>query len=752
MSSAALTSTPPTSAVQRYFDVSLYLLVSTGILAVVVTGKLDLFTTVAAPLALGYKGIRVWRGRGPELSGRTATWLVLAYFLFFPIDLWVLSRNMAFGAPNPMLYSALLATIHLLLFAAVVRMFSAQTSRDQGFLAVLAFTCMLASAILTVEVSFFVFLAIFLVLAVSTFVALEIRRSADGAVSPPIEAGSALAQQLERALGAVSGVVAVGTLAFGTILFFLIPRFTAGYMSALNLQPTPMTGFSDNVALGEIGKIQQNKAVVMRVQVEGDPARAQDIHWRGIVLTNFDGKHWFTPEGDLTVLAPGANGAYSFDPTPIASGEMYRLRYTALVEPMGTDAVFVAPRVAQISGRFGNTPAAIAGLGRPRSYLLMDKTGSLFNPLHNEIKTRYEGESSIPLVPPADLRRAGEDYPDFVRNIYFQLPPLDPRIRKLADQMTAHAKSPYDKAADIERGLKVGYTYTLDLTGTPGMDPMAHFLFQSKSGNCEYFASAMVLLLREEGVPARYVTGFLAGEYNDVAGDYIVRASDAHAWVEVYFPRYGWITFDPTPPGDESAGGIFGRLALYWDWFQFSWSEWVINYDFGHQITLAEQLRRSSRDWTGRTQHEYESLRDRAMFALLALDSHLEASRYFLPSLLALLVLLLTYLRGREMIAHVILRWGLRAHARGNVSASLAALEYREMLRLLEKHGWKKTPSQTAGEFAAAIPAAEFSAPVAQLTALYEESRFGSHPARAEQMSALISSIRELVRSKRRPA
>jgi len=104
------------------------------------------------------------------------------------------------------------------------------------------------------------------------------------------------------------------------------------------------------------------------------------------------------------------------------------------------------------------------------------------------------------------------------------------------------------------------------------------------------------------------------------------------------------------------------------------------------------------------------------------------------------------------MIAHLVLRWGLLAHRRGDVGASLAALEYREMLRLLEKRGWKKKPSQTAQEFAAAITAAEFSVLVVQLTALYQASRFGSHPARAEQMSSLLSSIRALVHGKRRSA
>lgn len=741
---------PSLPAVQRYFESSLFLMVATGILAIVLTGKLDLFTTIAAPIALAYKGIRVWRGRDPELSPRAATWLVLAYFLFFPIDMWGLSRSAAAAAPNPMLYSALLATIHLLLFAVIVRMLSARSSRDHGFLAVLAFTCMLASAILTVEVSFFVLLAIFLVLAVSTFVALEIRRSSDGAVSPPIERGTPLAQQLEKALGAVSGFVAVGTLIIGTLIFFLIPRFTAGYMSAINIQRTAMTGFSDNVALGEIGKIQKDSTVVMRIRVEGDPARAQDIHWRGIVLTNFDGKRWFTPNKDMNVILPASDGTYLFDQPILSREAYYHLRYVALVEPMGTDAIFVAAAPEKLAGHFNGTPA-LSG-GRLSSYLLTDWTGSVFNPYHNEIKTRYEGVSIVPIVPPAELRRTPQDYPAAVRSEYLQLPDLDPRVKTLADQMTSGSSNAFDKAANVERFLQTKYTYTLDLSGPQTADPMPYFLFQSKAGNCEYFASAMTVLLRSEGIPARYVTGFLQGEYNDVGGDFIVRASDAHAWVEVYFPEYGWITFDPTPPGNEASRGLFGRLSLYWDWMQFSWSEWIINYDFGHQISLAQDLQRSSRDWSARAQRQYETARNRALTFMLAVDARLESSRVLLPLLLILLVILLAYLRGREVVSHLLLRWGLLAHRRGNVDSSLAALEYKEMLRLLEKRGFKKSPSQTAQEFADGISVLEFAGPVSQLTELYQATRFGDHPARAEQMSGLLTSIRELVRGRQRPS
>jgi transglutaminase-like putative cysteine protease len=750
MNSTARTGTSPVPAVQRYFEVSLYLLASTGVLAVVLTGKIDPVSTILAPVAVVYKGTRIWRKRGPEISVRLATWLVLVYFLFFPADLWVFSRNLAQGAPNPVMYGALLAAIHLLLFATIVRMYSARTNRDQAFLALLAVASMLASAILTIETSFLVVLAIFLVLAVSTFVALEIRRSASGAVSPPLEPGSALSRRLNRALGLTSVLVAAGALLLGGVIFFLIPRFNAGYMSALNLQPSLMTGFTENITLGEIGKIKKSKAVVMRIRIDGDAARAANAHWRGIVLTNFDGKRWFTPEHEKKVVTSTGDGEYRLNPPPLPAGDFYPLRYTVLMEPMATDAIFVPPRAEIIRGRFFGASDRPEMLQRHGS-LLIDRTGSLLNPSLNMMKIRYEGASNVPLVPPSELRNAPHVYPKEIRETYLQLPALDPRIKKLASDITTGSKNDYDKAATIERYLKTRYAYTLDLSGSPGDDPLAHFLFVRRAGHCEYFAAAMTVMLRAIGIPARYVAGFLPGEYNDVGGDYIVREGDAHTWVEVYFPGYDWIAFDPTPPGTASHGGLIERVAFYWDWFQFAWGEWVINYDFTHQITLARNVQRSSRDWSDRTRNYYQRKQREVMRLLMALDHRLEASPYFLPGVLVFLVALLFFWRGRSMIAYVVTRWSLRARRGRNLTASLAAFEYTEMLRLLEKRGWKKAPPQTPLEFAAAIPACELSAPIAQLTELYQSARFGNHPARTEQMSSQLRTIRDLLRARKRP-
>lgn len=778
MASAAPTAPPPLPALQRYFEISLFLLVATGVVAIVSTGKIDPISTVVAPVVLLYKALRLWRGRGPELTSRMATGLVLAYFLFFPVDLWILSRDLAADAPNPLMYAALLATIHLLLFATLVRLCSARSNRDNAFLCLLAVACMLASAILTVGTGFFAALALFLVLAVSTFVALEMRRSAADAVSPAIDFGSPLARRLNRALLATSILVAVSALALGGVLFFLIPRVTTGYLSAFNLRPTLMTGFSDDATLNEIGQIQQNSSVVMRIHVDGNPTRAQDIHWRGIVLTRFDGRRWYTPQQPREVIPASPYGEYKFSPVePPVRGKFTELTYTVLMEPIATDAIFIAPRIAELRGRFTDA------LPRPAfgnsGFLLRDATGSIFSPAHNAVTTRYDAVSLIPVAAPAELRQASANFPQPIRDVYLQLPErLDPRVAALARDITLRQRTEYDRVSAISAYLDSHYTYTLDLRGPVPADPLANFLFVRRAGHCEYFATAMTILLRAVGIPARYVTGFAPGEYNDLAGDYIIRASDAHAWVEVYFPGYGWLTFDPTPAGNGPQRGMFDRLGLYWDWAQYNWGEWVVNYDFYHQMVVGRNIHAASRTWSDRARAFYQHSQQAALNAILALDRRTEASPYFLPSLLVLLVAVLFALRGRALLRYLIARWRLRAHRGGNLTASLAALEYSELLRLLERRGWKKSPSQTALEFASAISAPEVAAPVMQFTELYQCARFGSgipgdrvfqsapvllgdaasgvragepnFPARTEQMTALLRSIRDLLRSRKR--
>src|SRR5262249_14450180 len=155
------------------------------------------------------------------------------------------------------------------------------------------FSAMLASAILTVGSIFLAFFLVFLALCVSTFMGLEMRRTAAISASTPIESGTPPARRMHAALSLTSAMIAVGALVLGAGIFFILPRFNAGYLSRFNLQPSLTSGFTDDVELGQNGQVNLSSALVMRVRLDGElPSR--DLHWRGIALTTFDGRRWFT--------------------------------------------------------------------------------------------------------------------------------------------------------------------------------------------------------------------------------------------------------------------------------------------------------------------------------------------------------------------------------------------------------------------------------------------------------------------------
>ncbi len=728
---------PAAAALERYLEVSLFLLVLVSTLALVTTGKLDLPSSVLPVVLLGVKAWRYHHGHGPELPARTANRLVVAYLAFLPVDLGWLSGEMARGAPVPLLYATLLATIHLMLFTLLVRLYSARTLRDYAFLGLLSFAMMLAAAVLTVDTTYLAFFVLFLVLAISTFTGLEMRRGAEGAVVERVEPGSPAAARLYRALRSTSAAMAVGALLLGTALFFLIPRYRAGYLGGYTLQPQLISGFDDDVTLGQIGEIKKNTEVVLRARITQGAAQAGVLRWRGIALSSFDGRRWFNTPSAPRVIEPNAGGWYPLGGVPAGLyGNAVELRYSILLEPLASDALFAPYRAVALRGVFAPEPERIGRLRR--SYILVDTTESLSNPYQNFTRRLYEGISLLPAVDRRELEAAGDDYPESVRETYLQLPTLDPRVAALAEEITRNADNSFRKAETIERYLRTRYGYTLEQPDPPPADPLAHFLFERRAGHCEYFATAMTVMLRTLGIPARYVNGFLAGEYNEIGGDFIVRASDAHSWVEAYFPEYGWISFDPTPPADPVARGWLGRLALYWDWFELRWQEWVINYDAAHQQTLVHELAQDTRAWLATARRFWREQRRAAVEAVKSAQVALARSPHLLPMTLTALLLVLLVIRRRTLLDWLAGRWGWSLHRNERSAARVATLRYRELLRLLERRGYRKSPAQTPREFAQQLPWPA----TTTLTELYEAARYGGQPAALEVMGALLVEFR----------
>ena len=753
MAAAASAPRASLSALVRYSEISLYLLLANGVASLVWTGKLDPVSSTLAPLALAIKGWRYALGKPPELSHRQATWAVSIYIFFFPVDVLFISRAFVAGTPNYWLYAALHAAIHLMLYVMIMRLYSARTSRDLLFLSMMALAALLASAILTIDTAFLIFLAFFLILGVSTFMSLEMRRAAEGAVAPAIDSRTPAARRLGRALAVTAVLMTVGALSAGAVIFVGLPRFPAGYLGGMNFNPTLISGFSDNVELGRIGEIKLQSAVVMRTRLDVPRDAVPNLRWRGIALTTFDGHRWYTPEHRNETVPAGADGWYRLasSHSPSVASKFRLVKYSVLIEPLATDSLFVLAHPIAVRGPFGrDTGNALRD--RPTRFLLVDQTNSVFTPFNNFSKYIYEGEALVPVIPPDELRKASTDYPESIRDTYLQLPSLDPAIPALARDITRRAKTPFDKSAAIELYLRTRFGYTLTQPDPPPKDPLAYFLFTRRMGHCEYFATAMTVLVRSLGIPARYINGFLLGEYNDVADSYIVRGSDAHSWVEVYFPDYGWIPFDPTPPVGSKPEFSLGRLAYYWDWFEMAWSEWVINYSQAQQMHLATSAQRSARQWSYWMQRFLYLKQDAGVQWVKGWHKLLEGGLKQNPKLLLIPALLLAAIvlllvRGRALADLWI---SLSARAGGKSARSpdraprLATLYYSRLLRALERRGFHKADSQTPREFALSLSPAALAERVAEMTRLYEASRFGRQPADAAVLARSLRAIEQM--------
>ena len=748
--SATLSAKLPALPAERFFRASLFFLILTSIATLVSTGKLDLLTCIAAPLAMAYKGVRLWQNRPAELSHATATWLVIAYLGFFPVDVLFVSRAFMASSNNPALLAALLAAVHFLVFVMLARLYSATTDRDALFLAMLAFAAMLASSILTVDTSFLILFFIFMLFGVAAFIGLEMRRSAKGTLTPPLSRQPAEERRLGRALGLASLTVAFGSIVLGGALFFVFPRFTAGYLGRASMQPSLMTGFSDDIELGQIGQIKKNTEVVMRVKT-GKPIGYPMLRWRGIALTNFDGKRWSNPDrGSETLRARPDGWIYLAKPQDAAAWTWRGVQYTVFLQPIATAAIFTPGEGLALKGSF-SPDGSDSDLAAGRSYIFRDPTGSLFNPFHNYMAVRYRGVSRLPGIDPAALRAAAEEYPAEIRAAYLQLPQhLDARIPGLAREMSGRAANAYDKARAVEGFLRSRYAYTLNLAGKPGADPLANFLFVTRAGHCEYFASAMTILLRTLDIPAREVNGFLPGEYNDVAGDYIVRASDAHSWVEVYFPGSGWVTFDPTPAAGPEAAGLLSQLAKYLDWLQLSWSEWVINYDFSHQVQMAQTMQRTTRTWMQVVSASFEHAQIYNRQRLKSMQLRHGTLGLLLPLLLIALLLVLRYEVIGKVMRRVRLYWNLHAPESPQANPLLASRLYAELLRLLERHGLARRPAETPLEFASSVQTPALATAVREFTSIYASARFSDAPCDTHRLRHLLEHIRDIPRGQKR--
>jgi len=704
-------------AIERYFNVALYLLVLTGFGTLASTGGLDLLAVVVVGCALIIRGYHLITHQQFTIPERWTTYLTLFYVAIYFADYFFVSG------------SFLVATVHLVLFGMVIRLFSLQRARDHFMLAVLSFLMVLAAAVLTVDSVFLFCFAGFLLVAVITFVLMEMRHSIaedHGRAQEP--KNTAPYRRMANVLLATAPMLMLMILAGASLIFFLLPRVSSRYLSAYAPGSDLSTGFSDRVQLGRIGQIQQSSAVVMHIQIDNDLEGAYDLKWRGVALSQFDGRVWSNPFAQ-TDLRRSGNGSYRLG---TVAGETApfgipgrKVHYRVLMEPLGTNVFFLAEKPASLIGSFGHVST--------------DAGGAVFNLDADHPVNRYEAESELGEPDASELRLTPNTVPGSLAS-YLTLPPLDIRISKLAEEITASAPNNYDKAVVMERYLRTRFGYTLDLPRSAQRDPLANFLFERKKGHCEYFASSMAVMLRSLRIPSRIVTGFRGGEFNDLTGQYVVRASNAHSWVEAYFPGYGWVSFDPTPGGSLETHSGWSRMLLYVDAAASFWREWVINYDVTHQRSLGEGAGQSSRrlyndlrQWYARN---YQSLLNSAR------RTHQQITHSpgrWIGGSLAVTGFLIILINLRHILRAFANR-RLRAHP-DRAPRESATLWYDRMLRRLARRGWRKTPAQTPHDFVAAIQEPVLQSKVATFTRAYESARFGQSMDDARALPELFEEI-----------
>ncbi len=676
--------------------VSIYLLVLDGVAALVMGGLLSLPGSALVLLAVAGSW---WGKQGRGLSTRfPLLWraLPLAGATFVSVDFFYLADSLLDGF------------VHLLLLLICYKLCYHQSPRDSRDVIILSFFMLVAAGAFTVDITFLLVVAVFLVLGILALmlnhVVTEIRgyRQEQPAL---LSAGWFVTPAFVRVVIAASAL----TLAFTIAFFFVIPRIGQAALPLKAKGGLMATGFSDRVTLGAFGSIQTDPTVVMRVRFpDGSPPPGvlARLRWRGRAFDHFTGQEWQVSRRARKLLSPRPIGDF-FLAAPLG-GQI--VTQEIFLEPIGTGVIFAAPRLLSLT--------------LPEGVVTVDSMGSVAFSL-TEVRLRYLASSELEGVLRRSPKAEPQPLPDESLTRYLQLPPLSPRIPALARAVTRESQEPYEAALALTQYLRRTLRYSLDLRGGTGLAPLEEFLFVTREGNCEYFASSLVVFLRSLGIPARVVTGFQRGEWNPYGEYLVVRQRDAHAWVEAYFAGQGWVTLDPSPRAQFEAGFLTSELSHYLDALQMQWYRYGINWSLTEQLAVASALRQHALGWS------------RAVPRVGGSIEWASWGRWLLG----------VGAGGGALLLLVGLRRGFGRIGPRRPSPSRRHLRaYERMLKHLARQGLVPQPAETAREFASranlALP--DSGAVFREITEVYERIRFGGGEVGPGEEGWLCRRVREL--------
>lgn len=539
---------------------------------------------LVAPLPLPFNGVLGWgwyllyaallvpfllrarRDAGGWLPLWAVNLLALAYVPVLVFDFAVLSRG---GVVGPVL--------RLGLFAVTVKLWSLRQERDKWHASLGIFFLFLAAAATSVHMSVVLYLVAFLAGALLLLARFALLHLLAGF-------GHRDASALPVPLVGFTAAAVAAAVVLAVPLFALLPRVSTPYVTGVAGRGTDaevgVSGFSDEVTLDSIGRVRSSRAVALRLTwVEGQPPL--EIRLKGGSFDRFDDGAW-RRSGEWRRLHKELDAAIDLRPPGDGPtvGEM-----EVWLQPLGSLGLPLPVEAARVE-----VPRRGLTLGRGGSLRLPVR---LRRPLDYRVRTAAQPVLWAPPPQPADEEGA--------------VPPtldtsgVTPAMARLAEQVAGEG-SAVEKADALQRWFVEEFTYTLDFVGRGAEAPLEDFLLDHRSGHCEYFASAMVLLLRSRGVHARLATGFLGGERTPL-GYFVVREGNAHAWVEAWLPGEGWRIYDPTPPAGRPGLAQQSLTALasqLYDNLLFQWDRYVLTYGVEDQMDVVLALFRGARGLLGR--------------------------------------------------------------------------------------------------------------------------------------------------------
>lgn len=702
----------------NFFKIVSYGVVVSGLLSLTASGGIGILITSIFLLLV----ILAWflEGTRWQLSERLGVVLIFLVVPLFYLD-WKfkisgLNTREAIAAGN---------LARLILILAGIKLLQKKANRDWIFLYLISFFEVLLAAGLSISPLFLVSLAVYLLFAVCSVVAFEIRKSSQIVFEKnnkinTFKVGNKTAfsklRSFQLPLTAVSLLLLISL--FAVPLFFALPRVSGSGFGKNFGGLSGFTGFSDSVRLGEIGKLQQSDEVVMRVRLDdGDRNKINNFRWRGVALDTFDNRTWKKSRFQFT--EPFIKSEKDFFLVDSATDVRNVVTQTVYLEPIDTPILFALSRPVAVQGNF--------------QIVTKDSEGSIAYPHPGTERITYKVFSDIG-YPNVDRLRMDNSPYSVQSQRYLRLPRnFDERISNLAQEVITNsgAKNRYDQAKAVEKYMQTNFGYTLEMKAG-GDEPLSDFLFNVREGHCEYFATAMAVMLRTQGIATRIINGFQQGEYNETAGVYVVRQKDAHSWVEVYFPKENaWIPFDPTPsagqfPEQTSGTSIIGSINKLVEALETFWIQYVVTYDNQEQRSLFRSVRNNVSDYHGNLSVWINQLNNQLSdwWKEVRGDDGIEASAkaigfavgYLVVAILGILLIVWLIRKISKLKFVEIFRSWLKTKKETSIIEF-----YERMQKVLAKQGLQRKEYQTPLEFAFALNMLE----AVKITERYNSVRFG---------------------------